>query len=580
MIRSTYPLLALAGLVICADAVPVTNWVATNGDASFTAGTAATSSPVTTSADADTIAGAFPAVTLPVGESITLTGTINITGNTGTIPGNQLRWALFNSPGVPTTGQGSNYVGVWVSAPASGAANLVTANGTTTNPFSGSATTVVSSASDVGGQTPRFGTTLSVSLTITRLNATQISSEATLTDNADLLIEWPATTSPASPSSFTYNSAAFLLGGSLNATTATLDNIEVTVTQPAADTDGDGMPDDFEILYGLNPNLDDAALDLDSDTLTNLQEYRGADGSPGTGDETFPNDTDSDDDTVIDGTELTNGTNPLNPDSDNDGLSDAVETNTSTFVDTNDTGTDPLDSDSDNDGASDGEEVNAGTNPNDAASKLGDHFLAIDFNRNDALGAPSQSKFRIIAGSATQADNAASYLKKFGPTRVAISQPDGTNFEFRGANTDPSRAIPGGDTSLSFLVADLIGTREGSLEITFTDLPAGNYLFKSFHLSPFNLTNLGFAQGATPTTQNTIEARIGASLLDSVQPTALGSSGLNTTFINNSHIPTIAFPVSHDGLAPLTITLTSTENNGTASFLFLNGFQLFQTSAP
>lgn len=40
------------------------------------------------------------------------------------------------------------------------------------------------------------------------------------------------------------------------------------------DTDGDGIPDSWETLYGRNPNsAADAALDPDGDGLTNLQEY-------------------------------------------------------------------------------------------------------------------------------------------------------------------------------------------------------------------------------------------------------------------------------------------------------------------
>ena len=40
------------------------------------------------------------------------------------------------------------------------------------------------------------------------------------------------------------------------------------------DTDGDGIPDSWETLYGRNPNNSaDAALDPDGDGLTNLQEY-------------------------------------------------------------------------------------------------------------------------------------------------------------------------------------------------------------------------------------------------------------------------------------------------------------------
>ena len=40
-----------------------------------------------------------------------------------------------------------------------------------------------------------------------------------------------------------------------------------------ADSDGDGMPDAWEIAHGLNPNLNDAGADPDQDGMTNLQEY-------------------------------------------------------------------------------------------------------------------------------------------------------------------------------------------------------------------------------------------------------------------------------------------------------------------
>jgi len=43
---------------------------------------------------------------------------------------------------------------------------------------------------------------------------------------------------------------------------------------PPVDTDKDGMPDDWEIQYGFNPNdPGDAALDFDGDGATNLAEY-------------------------------------------------------------------------------------------------------------------------------------------------------------------------------------------------------------------------------------------------------------------------------------------------------------------
>jgi len=55
-------------------------------------------------------------------------------------------------------------------------------------------------------------------------------------------------------------------------------------------------------------------------------------------------------------------------DSDCDGLLDSVETNTGVFVDANNTGTDPLNPDSDADGMSDGAEVAAGYDPLSANS--------------------------------------------------------------------------------------------------------------------------------------------------------------------------------------------------------------------
>ncbi|NEP77055.1 MAG: hypothetical protein F6K39_02065 [Okeania sp. SIO3B3] len=40
-----------------------------------------------------------------------------------------------------------------------------------------------------------------------------------------------------------------------------------------ADTDGDTMPDNWEVTFGLNPLANDAELDADGDQLTNVQEY-------------------------------------------------------------------------------------------------------------------------------------------------------------------------------------------------------------------------------------------------------------------------------------------------------------------
>lgn len=82
------------------------------------------------------------------------------------------------------------------------------------------------------------------------------------------------------------------------------------------DGDSDGMPDVWEAAHGLNPLLDDASGDPDSDGLINLLEYkRGSD----------PHNSDTDGDGLLDGAEHTNGTDPTMADSDGDGLNDNVD---------------------------------------------------------------------------------------------------------------------------------------------------------------------------------------------------------------------------------------------------------------
>src|SRR3989338_3208938 len=82
------------------------------------------------------------------------------------------------------------------------------------------------------------------------------------------------------------------------------DNLESQLIL-GVDTDNDGLPDDWEILYGFNPNdPNDADGDPDGDGLTNLGEYEAG---------TDPTNPDTDGDGVNDGDEVAAGTDPLDP---------------------------------------------------------------------------------------------------------------------------------------------------------------------------------------------------------------------------------------------------------------------------
>ena len=152
------------------------------------------------------------------------------------------------------------------------------------------------------------------------------------------------------------------------------------------DSDGDGVIDGTEVADGTNPTepcdlliasqtvVPNAAwglLDCDTDGLTNDEEITAG---------TDPLNPDSDGDGVIDGTEVVDGTNPTEPcdlliasqtvvpnaawgllDCDNDGLTNDEEITA---------GTDPLNPDSDGDGVIDGTEVADGTNPTEPCDLL------------------------------------------------------------------------------------------------------------------------------------------------------------------------------------------------------------------
>ena len=78
-----------------------------------------------------------------------------------------------------------------------------------------------------------------------------------------------------------------------------------TVTPGDRDTDGDGLPDEWELEHGLDPNdPNDAFEDSDGDGIINIDEYTY---------NTDPNKADSDGDGYTDKEEIDKGTDPLDP---------------------------------------------------------------------------------------------------------------------------------------------------------------------------------------------------------------------------------------------------------------------------
>lgn len=174
--------------------------------------------------------------------------------------------------------------------------------------------------------------------------------------------------------------------------TVLIDNIVIT-TGPGADSDGDGLSDNYEAAKGLDPddnglnpnnngvvgNPDNGADgDPDMDSLTNTQERDLG---------TDPRNNDTDGDTLTDDVEnntgvwgglSATGTDPLNNDSDGDLLLDGVENPDLPFVDADQTGTDPNLEDSDGDQLADGYELENGLDPDDNGQNPNNNGIAGD----------------------------------------------------------------------------------------------------------------------------------------------------------------------------------------------------------
>jgi hypothetical protein len=168
---------------------------------------------------------------------------------------------------------------------------------------------------------------------------------------------------------------------------------EIEIPVPGPDGDQDQLSDEYELEIGTDPNHQDTDRDgftdyfevaiagtdpLDSTDAPREQVREDGRLEELFGDSTTIDQLDSDNDGLMDTRENELGTDPKNPDSDSDDLTDGEEVNIHETdplnADSDDDGlrdgdevvvyrTDPLNADSDGDGFSDGEEVSNGYNP-------------------------------------------------------------------------------------------------------------------------------------------------------------------------------------------------------------------------
>ena len=181
--------------------------------------------------------------------------------------------------------------------------------------------------------------------------------------------------------------------------------VQLFLDARATDSDDDGLPDIYEQLI-IDADEGDAIMTL-------------ADVLPGD---------DFDNDGSTNEAELANNTDPIDDDSDDDGLLDGPETNTGTFANAMDTGTDPNRADTDGDGISDGDEV-AGT--------LG---FVTDPTKADTDGDGFRDKAEIDAGS--------------DPTNPASNPGVRVNILFIGGQAGPTQ---GADATVMTFLEDRYG---------------------------------------------------------------------------------------------------------------------------
>ena len=267
------------------------------------------------------------------------------------------------------------------------------------------------------------------------------------------------------------------------------------------DTDSDGINDGIEVTNGsdpvdpCSPNINALATnDCDNDGLDNTAEN-----NAGT-DNTLA---DTDFDGINDGDEVTNGSDPLDPcdpnagapdsDCDGDGLSNATEDNI---------GTDPGDADTDNDGFLDGNEVTNGSDPLNPCSPA--PFTAEVFcDLDDFVFTTEETP---VSGTLVDINGFTYSLFTASPDGTCVINSNGTftftpNINYFGTTSVIYQVCEGPICDLSTLFISVSNSTDAPVAIFDSyDVTTGDVLNEDVSTNDFNPDNVNliFTLGANP----------------------------------------------------------------------------------